>query len=116
MTTTTALSATQREPALRGQTVVVIGGSAGIGLETARLARAEGGEVIVTGRNPERLERAARELGALGSAAATLVDAVPEVVGASRACGRDPPPRVERARRSTSALITPWATSSASSP
>src|SRR5438046_1454776 len=28
--------------ALRGQTVVVIGGSAGIGLETARLARAEG--------------------------------------------------------------------------
>jgi NAD(P)-dependent dehydrogenase (short-subunit alcohol dehydrogenase family) len=29
---------------LAGQTVVVSGGSAGIGLETARLARAEGGE------------------------------------------------------------------------
>ena len=31
-----------REPQLRGQTVVLIGGSAGIGLETARRARAEG--------------------------------------------------------------------------
>ena len=35
----------------------MIGGSAGIGLETARLARAEGADVILTGRNPERLER-----------------------------------------------------------
>ena len=49
---------------LLGQTVVVIGGSAGIGLETARRARAEGADVILTGRNPERLERAAAELGA----------------------------------------------------
>ena len=32
----------QRQPELAGQTVVVIGGSAGIGLETARRARAEG--------------------------------------------------------------------------
>ena len=30
----------QRQPELLGQTVVVIGGSAGIGLETARRARA----------------------------------------------------------------------------
>jgi NAD(P)-dependent dehydrogenase (short-subunit alcohol dehydrogenase family) len=43
-----------RGPELAGQTVVVIGGSAGIGLETARRARAEGADVIVTGRNPER--------------------------------------------------------------
>src|ERR1700710_1804894 len=49
---------------LRGQTVVVIGGSAGIGLETARRARAEGAEVILTGRNPERLQQVADELGA----------------------------------------------------
>jgi NAD(P)-dependent dehydrogenase (short-subunit alcohol dehydrogenase family) len=54
---------------LGGQTVVVIGGSAGIGLETARLARAEGAEVILTGRNPERLERAASDVGALSIAA-----------------------------------------------
>jgi len=54
---------------LRGQTVVVIGGSAGIGLETARLARAEGAEVILTGRNPDRLEKPASELGAKSTAA-----------------------------------------------
>ena len=46
-------------PELLGQTVVVIGGSAGIGLETARRARAEGAEVVLTARDPERLERAA---------------------------------------------------------
>ncbi len=54
---------------LVGQTVVVIGGSAGIGFETARRARAEGAEVILTGRNPDRLADAARELGAQRTAA-----------------------------------------------
>jgi NAD(P)-dependent dehydrogenase (short-subunit alcohol dehydrogenase family) len=48
--------------ALDGQTVVVIGGSAGIGLETARLARAEGAEVVITGRSRKRLEAAAGEV------------------------------------------------------
>ena len=57
------------DPQLPGQTVVLIGGSAGIGLETARRARAEGADVILTGRNPERLEQAASELGALSTAA-----------------------------------------------
>jgi NAD(P)-dependent dehydrogenase (short-subunit alcohol dehydrogenase family) len=74
MTAATTISSTQREPALLGQTVVVIGGSAGIGLETARRARAEGAGVIVTGRNQQRLERAARELGALSSAAFDAAD------------------------------------------
>jgi NAD(P)-dependent dehydrogenase (short-subunit alcohol dehydrogenase family) len=63
-----------REPELLGQTVVVIGGSAGIGLETARAARAEGADVVLTGRNPERLEHAAGELGALSSAAFDAAD------------------------------------------
>lgn len=58
-----------RAPQLAGQTVVVIGGSAGIGYATARCARAEGAQVILTGRNPERLAKAADELGALRSAA-----------------------------------------------
>ena len=40
------------------------GGSAGIGLETARRARSEGASVILAGRNPERLKQAALELGA----------------------------------------------------
>ena len=62
------------EPQLAGQTVVVIGGSAGIGLETARRAVSEGANVILAGRNPERLERAARELGAMSSVAFDATD------------------------------------------
>ena len=50
MSTATAPSPIQREPQLLGQTVVVIGGSAGIGLETGRRARAEGAKLILTGR------------------------------------------------------------------
>ena len=52
----------------------MIGGSSGIGLETARQARSESADVIVAGRDPERLERAARELGALSSAAFDATD------------------------------------------
>jgi NAD(P)-dependent dehydrogenase (short-subunit alcohol dehydrogenase family) len=39
MSATTTASTIQHEPELLGQTVVVIGGSAGIGFETARRAR-----------------------------------------------------------------------------
>ena len=63
-----------REPELAGQTVVVIGGSSGIGLETARRARSEGANVILAGRDPERVEHAARELGARSSAAFDATD------------------------------------------
>jgi NAD(P)-dependent dehydrogenase (short-subunit alcohol dehydrogenase family) len=66
--TTTAVS-TPRAPELVGQIVVVIGGSAGIGLETARRARAEGADVILAARNPERLEQAGLELRAQSTAA-----------------------------------------------
>ena len=64
----------QHEPALFGQTVVVIGGSGGIGFETARLARSEGAKVVLTGRNPERLAGAASELDAIASAAFDATD------------------------------------------
>ena len=69
MDNATLASHVRREPELLGQTVVIIGGSAGIGLETARRARAEGAEVILTARNPERLRVAASEVGALRTAA-----------------------------------------------
>jgi NAD(P)-dependent dehydrogenase (short-subunit alcohol dehydrogenase family) len=62
--TAASLPFIRREPELLGQTVLVIGGSAGIGFETARRARGEGANIILTGRNSERLEQAARELGA----------------------------------------------------
>ena len=62
MVTSATLSPAQHEQDLLGQTVVVIGGSAGIGLETARLARAKGADVIITARNPDRLQQAGLEL------------------------------------------------------
>jgi NAD(P)-dependent dehydrogenase (short-subunit alcohol dehydrogenase family) len=64
MVTSTTLSPAQRQQELLGQTVVVIGGSAGIGLETARLARTKGAAVILTARNPDRLHRVGLDLGA----------------------------------------------------
>jgi len=69
MRTATTASISRREPELLGQTVVVIGGSGGIGLETARKASTEGAKVILTGRDPERLQHAASELDALSTAA-----------------------------------------------
>ena len=74
MSTAPTVTPIQRASELLGQTVVVIGGSAGIGLETALRARAEGADVILTARNPDRLEHAARELGALSSAAFDAAD------------------------------------------
>jgi len=75
MTSATTSISGQREPELAGQTVVLIGGSAGIGLETARRARAEGAEVVLTGRNPDRLKQAAEEVGARSTAAFDATDA-----------------------------------------
>jgi NAD(P)-dependent dehydrogenase (short-subunit alcohol dehydrogenase family) len=74
-TSATAPASAGRGPELAGQTVVLIGGSAGIGLETARRARAEGAEVVLTGRDPERLERAARDVDARSTAAFDASDA-----------------------------------------
>jgi NADP-dependent 3-hydroxy acid dehydrogenase YdfG len=74
MTSAAAPVSTRCEPELGGQTVVVIGGSAGIGLETARRARAEGADVILTGRNPDRLRQAAGGLGAHRTAASDAGD------------------------------------------
>ena len=71
---TATLSPLRREPQLAGQTVVVIGGSAGIGLETARLARAEGANLVLAARDPERLHRVACELAAIHTAAFDATD------------------------------------------
>jgi uncharacterized oxidoreductase len=43
-------------------TVLIIGGTAGIGLETARLFSESDNQVIITGRNRQRLERAVTQL------------------------------------------------------
>jgi len=55
---------TRRLTAMRldGKRVIIIGGSSGIGLETARLALAEGASVLIAGRSEERLRKAAADL------------------------------------------------------
>jgi NAD(P)-dependent dehydrogenase (short-subunit alcohol dehydrogenase family) len=68
------VSSVQREPELLGQTVVVIGGSAGIGLATAARSRAEGAGVILVGRNPDRLKEAAHAVDAISSVAFDATD------------------------------------------
>lgn len=60
---------------LTGTTVVIIGGTSGIGLETARHARAAGADLVVTGRDRGRLDAVRDELGA---AVATLDLGKPE--------------------------------------
>jgi NAD(P)-dependent dehydrogenase (short-subunit alcohol dehydrogenase family) len=51
---------------LAGKKVVVVGGSSGIGLATAELAKAEGAEVIIASRSAEKLRAAADKIGAKG--------------------------------------------------
>jgi NAD(P)-dependent dehydrogenase (short-subunit alcohol dehydrogenase family) len=62
------------ERELLGHTVVVIRGSAGIGLETARRAREAGADVILTARDLDRLHRVGIELGAARVAAFDATD------------------------------------------
>ena len=62
--------------ALNGTIVVILGGSSGIGLATAKAARAEGARVIITGRSPERLQAAKAVLG--GDVKTAAVDVADE--------------------------------------
>ena len=74
MTRATLASDMGQPQDLLGQTVVVIGGSAGIGLETARLARAHGADVVLTARDPDRLRDAAEQVDARSTAAFDVND------------------------------------------
>ena len=50
---------------LAGKKVVVVGGSSGIGLSTAELAKREGADVIVVSRNAAKLDAVAEKLNAI---------------------------------------------------
>jgi NAD(P)-dependent dehydrogenase (short-subunit alcohol dehydrogenase family) len=50
---------------LKGKKVVVVGGSSGIGLSTAELAKREGADVIVASRNVAKLDAVAERLNAI---------------------------------------------------
>ena len=53
---------------LTGKKVVVVGGSSGIGLATAELAKREGAAVIIASRNATRLDAVAEKLNAIAIA------------------------------------------------
>jgi NAD(P)-dependent dehydrogenase (short-subunit alcohol dehydrogenase family) len=59
---------------LKGKTVVVVGGSSGIGYSTAEMAKAEGADVIIASQNAERLKAAADKIGAKAIAADVTSD------------------------------------------
>lgn len=59
---------------LAGKSVVIFGGTSGIGLAAAIQARAAGAEVIVIGRNPARAEAAAVDNGLAGWRTADMAD------------------------------------------
>ncbi|UVO12710.1 SDR family oxidoreductase [Mycobacterium sp. SVM_VP21] len=72
---------------LAGQTALVTGGTAGIGLESARLLARHGAEVIITGRSAQRGAAAVAELGgAVRFVAADLAD-LESVKSLVRQCG-----------------------------
>jgi NAD(P)-dependent dehydrogenase (short-subunit alcohol dehydrogenase family) len=64
---------------MKNKTILITGGTTGIGLATAQLLTGEGAKVIVTGRNPETLAAAQRTLPSsavvLKSDAGSLTDA-----------------------------------------
>jgi len=70
---------------LAGQKVVVVGGSSGIGLATAEMARADGADVVIASRNAERLQATAERLGVKGIPADVTDDG--SVAQLFRACG-----------------------------
>ncbi|RDC63523.1 SDR family oxidoreductase [Adhaeribacter pallidiroseus] len=51
---------------LKGATILITGGTLGIGYATAKLLAACGAQVAITGRNPETVQKAAAEIGAFG--------------------------------------------------
>lgn len=50
---------------IKDSVFIVTGGSAGIGKATAKILIESGGKVLITGREKERLEKSAKEIGAL---------------------------------------------------
>ncbi len=71
MQTSTIQTGNPQPQSFQGQNIVIIGGSSGIGLTTARQAKEAGANLFLLSRNPERLREAA---GAIGGAVQIVSD------------------------------------------
>ena len=70
---------------LAGKKIVVVGGSSGIGLATAELAKSEGADVTIASRSAGRLKAAAEKIGVIGMPADVTSDG--SVADLFRKCG-----------------------------
>ncbi|MFD4907903.1 SDR family NAD(P)-dependent oxidoreductase [Kitasatospora purpeofusca] len=74
-TPTTAHTPTTQDQDFEGRTVLVTGGTSGMGLATARVLLDRGANVVITGRDDARLARAEAELTGAGPTGAGLAEA-----------------------------------------
>ena len=58
----------------KGRKLLVVGGTSGMGLQTARMVLAEGGSAVIVGHRAEKTEEARKELDALGQVWALTAD------------------------------------------
>jgi NAD(P)-dependent dehydrogenase (short-subunit alcohol dehydrogenase family) len=70
-------------------TVVITGATAGIGLESAQQIAAEGHRLVLVGRNPEKLERAAAAVRAAGASGVDTVVADYESLDSVRTAAKE---------------------------
>ncbi|RKT99049.1 sugar dehydrogenase, partial [Burkholderia sp. Nafp2/4-1b] len=58
----------------KGRKLLVVGGTSGMGMESARMVLSEGGSAVIVGHRAEKTEEARKELAALGQVSALTAD------------------------------------------
>ncbi len=83
---------------------IVLGGSSGMGKEAAKLLLQDGIEVLVTGRDPEKLKAVAKELSLAGKVETAVVDLYDCISHAHTRAIRYARIRQSRSKRSDTAI------------
>lgn len=58
----------------KGRKLLVVGGTSGMGLETARMVLQEGGSAVIVGQNPDKTAAALKDLAAVGPVTALVAN------------------------------------------